>query len=51
MPPESYRLFANAQKDVGCYLMDYYNGYCPHQNNNGVTPIMAEKLKLLSGNT
>ena len=52
MPSEGYRLFAHAKKDIGCYLMDYYNSYRPHQANNGMSPAVAEeKLKLLSGNT
>jgi len=51
MPSEGYRLFADAKRDIGHYLMDYYNSYRPHQNNNGVAPIIAEKLNLLSGNT
>ncbi len=30
MPPEGYRTFAEAKKDIGHYLMDYYNWYRPH---------------------
>lgn len=52
MPSEGYRTFAEAKKDIGRYLMDYYNCYRPHQNNEGVAPAMAEeKPNLLSGNT
>jgi putative transposase len=52
MPSEGYRTFAEAKKDIGHYLMDYYNGYRPHQNNGGIAPCAAEeKLNLLSGNS
>ena len=48
---EGYQAFAEAKKDIGNYLMAYYNWYRPHQNNGGVAPIMAEeKLNMLSGN-
>lgn len=52
MPEEGYRTFAAAKKDIGHYLMDYYNGYRPHQHNGGIAPAVAEESpKLLSGNT
>ena len=52
MPSEGYRTFAEAKKDIGHYLMDYYNDYRPHQRNGGIAPTMAEeKLNLLSGNS
>ena len=52
MPSEGYRTFAETKKDVGHYLMDYYNCYRPHQNNGGIAPAMAEeKPNLLSGNS
>ena len=51
MPTTGYRSFTEAKKDIGQYLMDYYNWYRPHQNNGGMTPIMAEeKLNYVSGN-
>ena len=44
--------FAEAKKDIGHYLMDYYNCYRPHQNNGGVAPTVAEeKPNLLSWNS
>jgi len=43
IPTVGYRPFAEAKKDIGQYLMDYYNWYRPHQRNGGLTPIMAEK--------
>jgi putative transposase len=51
MPTTGYRSFTEAKKDIGQYLMDYYNWYRPHQRNGGMTPIMAEeKLNYVSGN-
>jgi putative transposase len=50
MPSEGYRTFTDAKKDIGHYLMGYYNEYRPHQNNGGVAPTVAEERpKLLSG--
>ena len=52
MPPEGYRSFPEAKRDIGCYLMDYYNCYRPHQRNGGMAPTVAEEnLNLLSGNS
>ena len=52
MPSEGYRSFSEAKKDIGYYLMDYYNWYRPHQSNGGLAPTAAEeKLILLSGNS
>lgn len=31
-----------ARRDVGIYLMDYYNWQRPHQHNDGVPPAEAE---------
>ncbi|ABA90068.1 transposase of ISPca13 [Syntrophotalea carbinolica DSM 2380] len=51
MPPGGYRTFAEAKKDIGHYLMDYYNCYRPHQNNGGIALCAAEeKPNPLSGN-
>lgn len=52
MPVEGYRSFSEAKRDIGCYLMDYYNCFRPHQRNGGMTPTVAEEnLNLLSGNS
>jgi len=52
MPPEGYSSFSVAKKDIGQYLMDYYNWQRPHQRNDGLAPAVAEKgPKLLSGNS
>lgn len=38
------------QKDVGGYLMNYYNRQRPHAFNDGISPVAAEEnLKVLSG--
>jgi putative transposase len=51
MPTTGYRSFTEAKKDIGQYLMDYYNWYRPHQNNGGVSSILTEeKLNYVSGN-
>jgi putative transposase len=45
-----YRSIDEARKDIGLYLMDYYNWYRPHTANDGEAPAVAEeKLNLLSG--
>lgn len=52
VPDTGYSSFAEAQQDIGQYLMSYYNWQRPHQYNNGLSPAQAEKqLKQLSGNT
>jgi len=39
-----------AKKDVGGYLMDYYNQQRPHTFNGGISPVAAEEnLKILPG--
>ena len=51
MPTTGYRSFTEAKKDIGQYLMDYYNWYRPHRNNGGISPVLAEeKLNYVSGN-
>ncbi len=50
VPALGYCSLADAAKDVGSYLMDYYNQQRPHTFNGGISPVMAEKkLKVLSG--
>ena len=50
IPAMGYRSVAEARKDVGRYLMDYYNWQRPHTANDGLAPAVAEeKLNLLSG--
>ena len=50
IPAMGYRSIAEARKDIGLYLMDYYNWQRPHTTNNGMAPAVAEeKLNLLSG--
>lgn len=45
-----YRNLPEAKKDVGGYLMDYYNRQRPHTFNDGIPPVAAEEnLKILSG--
>ena len=40
----------DAKRDVGYYLMNYYNWERPHQFNDGLAPARAEKLaKKVSG--
>jgi len=49
-PATGYRSIDEARKDIGLYLMDYYNWQRPHTANDGVAPAIAEnKLNLLSG--
>lgn len=52
VPDLGYPNLLTAEKDIGHYLMSYYNEYRPHSYNNGLSPVAAEKeLNLLSGNT
>ena len=50
IPKLGYSNMGEAKRDIGEYLMDYYNDYRPHSKNGGLSPIAAEeKLNLLSG--
>jgi putative transposase len=50
IPAMGYRSMAEAKKDIGLYLMNYYNWQRPHTANGGLAPAVAEeKLNLLSG--
>lgn len=50
VPALGYTTKHEAAKDIGFYLMNYYNWRRPHQYNNGVPPAKAENLsKILSG--
>ncbi len=50
IPALGYRNLHEAKKDVGGYLMDYYNRQRPHAFNDGISPVAAEEnLKILSG--
>jgi len=49
-PVTGYVSKTEAQKDIGDYLMRYYNWERPHQYNNGLPPAKAEeRSNLLSG--
>lgn len=50
VPALGYSSLNLARRDIGEYLMGYYNQQRPHTFNGGLTPIAAEeKLKILSG--
>tara|TARA_A100001015_G_scaffold314152_1_gene422979 strand:+ start:999 stop:1838 length:840 start_codon:yes stop_codon:yes gene_type:complete len=50
MPSTGYHSPNEAKRDVGYYLMNYYNWERPHQFNNGLPPAKAEELaKKVSG--
>lgn len=52
VPATGYAHYDEALKDIGLYLMDYYNQRRPHSYNSGLTPTAAEQqLNKLSGNT
>ena len=49
VPKEGYSSIAEARKDIGSYLMGYYNCIRPHRYNGGLPPVVAEKrLKTVS---
>ena len=50
VPVIGYPSLLEAKRDIGHYLMSYYNWQRPHQYNGGLAPAESEKkLKLLSG--
>ena len=50
VPTMGYRNLPEAKKDIGDYLMGYYNHHRPHSYNGGIAPAVAEeKPKSLSG--
>lgn len=50
IPSTGYRSPSEAKRDVGYFLMNYYNWERPHQFNNGLPPAKAEELaKTVSG--
>lgn len=52
IPSTGYASANEAHKDIGYYLMDYYNWQRPHQYIGGLSPANAEeRLKPLSGNS
>jgi putative transposase len=52
VPTTGYRSLEEARKDIGHYLMGYYNQLRPHTYNGGLAPVVAErKLKPVSGNS
>lgn len=52
MPAMGYPGLSAAKRDIGSYLMDYYNWERPHAYNDGLAPAIAEeKLKNVSGIT
>lgn len=42
IPSTGYMSAREARRDVGLFLMDYYNWQRPHQHNDGVPPAKAE---------
>jgi len=50
IPALENRSHLEAKRDIGSYLMEYYNRQRPHTFNDGMPPIITEeKLKTLSG--
>lgn len=50
IPACGYTSIAEAGRDIGHYLMNYYNWQRPHSYNQGLSPGMAEnQLKIMSG--
>lgn len=46
-----YANLAEAKSDISRYLLGYYNHRRPHSFNAGLSPVIAEQPKLVSGNT
>ena len=42
IPATGYMSFQEAKRDIGHYLMDYYNWRRPHKHNGGIPPAEAE---------
>ncbi len=52
VPNNGYWSINQAMKEISYYLISYYNAQRPHQYNQGLTPVQAEKQPYqLSGNT
>lgn len=52
VPPLGYPSLDAARRDIGQYLMGYYNQRRPHRHNGGLSPVKAEeKLIAMSGNS
>lgn len=52
VPDRGYQSVIEARREIGFYLMDYYNQRRPHRHNNGLSPVKAEEqLKKPSGNS
>lgn len=50
VPPMGYTNFAEAKKDLGSYIMIYYNQLRPHSSNDALSPMrFEEKRKDVSG--
>jgi putative transposase len=50
VPSTWYTSFEEAKRDIGSYLMGYYNWQRPHSYNDGTAPaVVEEKLNLSSG--
>ena len=50
IPVTGYLSMSEAMRDIGYYLMTYYNWQRPHQHNDGLPPAIAEdRFNLLSG--
>ncbi|AWH87672.1 IS3 family transposase [Limnobaculum parvum] len=51
VPETGYHNLMQAKSDISRYLLEYYNQRRPHAFNGGLPPMIAEQLKLESGNT
>lgn len=48
IPSTWYQSFKEAQRDIGSYLMGYYNWQRPHSYNRGISPAVQEEILNLS---